>query len=115
MIFIIAASECIMYMVMALCVIRLRYKEPDTKRDFKIKGGITIPIVVIIIYGIVGGFILFGPVKPQDVLDQRIALFFILGLLVINSLYVFLVWPRLRAKYQKIAAARKPRRRRPGG
>ncbi len=112
MIFIIAASECLMYMVMALCVIRLRYKEPDTQRDFKIKGGIIIPIFVIIIYGIVGGFILFGPVKPQDVIDQRIALFFILGLFVINSLYVFTVWPRLRAKYQKIAEARKPRRRR---
>lgn len=114
MIFIIAAVECMMYMVMALCVIRLRYKEPDTQRDFKIKGGIVIPIFVIIIYGIVGGFILFGPVKPQDVLDQRIALFFILGLLVINSLYVFMIWPRLRAKYQKIADARKPRRRRKG-
>jgi amino acid transporter len=112
MIFIIAAAECLMYMVMALSVIRLRYKEPDVERGFRIRGGITIPVVVIVIYGIVAGFILFGPVKPQDVLDQRIALFFIIGLIVINAIYVFALWPRLRAKYQRMAEQRKPRRRR---
>ena len=112
MIFVIAAAECMIYVVMALSVIRLRFKEPETERNFKIKGGLTIPIIVIIIYSIVGGFILFGPVKPQDVLDQRIALFFLLGVFVLNTLYVFTIWPRLRAKYQKIADARKPRRRR---
>jgi amino acid transporter len=112
MLFIIAAAECMMYMVMALSVIRLRYKEPDTERSFRIRGGIIIPVVVIVVYGIVVGFILLGPVKPQDVLDQRIALFFILGLVVINTLYVFTVWPRLRAKYQRMAEQRRPRRRR---
>ncbi|MFZ0450378.1 MAG: APC family permease [Desulfatiglandaceae bacterium] len=112
MILIIAATECMIYMVMALSVIRLRYKEPDTKRGFRIKGGITIPIVVILVYGIVAGSILFGPVKPQDELDQHIALFFILGLAILNTLYVYTILPRLRAKYQKLAEARKPRRRR---
>lgn len=112
MILIIAATECMIYMVMALAVIRLRYKERDTRRGFRIKGGITIPVVVILVYGIVAGSILFGPVKPQDELDQRIALFFILGLAVMNTFYVYTLWPRLRAKYQKLAEARKPRRRR---
>jgi len=113
MIFVIAAAECMIYVVMALSVIRLRFKEPDTERSFKIKGGLTIPIIVIIIYSIVGSFILFvPPVKPQDLLDQRIALFFLLAVFVLNTLYVFTIWPMLRAKYQKIADARKPRRRR---
>ena len=112
MIMIIAATECLIYMVMAFSVIRLRRKMPETERGFRIKGGIIMPIVVIIAYGIVAGFILFGPVKPQDVIDQKIALFFILGIIILSSLYVFFVWPRLRAKYQKIADARKPRRRR---
>ncbi len=112
MIFIIASAECIMYMVMALSVIRLRYKEPDTERSFRIRGGLVIPILVIIVYGIVAGFILFGPVKPQDELDQRIALFFIVGLTVLNTLYVYTLWPRLRAKYQRMAEERQPRRRR---
>jgi len=112
MIMIIAATECLIYMVMAFSVIRLRQKMPETQRGFRIKGGIIMPIVVIIAYGIVAGFILFGPVKPQDVIDQKIALFFILGIIILSSLYVFFVWPRLRAKYQKIADARMPRRRR---
>ena len=112
MILIIAATECMIYMVMAISVIRLRYKKPDTERGFRIRGGITIPIIVVVIYGIVAGFILFGPVKPQDVMDQKIARFYILGVAVLSNLYVFTVWPRLRAKYQKIADARKPRRRR---
>lgn len=113
MILVIAATECMIYMVMAICVIRLRKKEPDTQRSFKIKGGNTLPVIVIVIYGIVAGFILFGPVKPQDVVDQRIALGFITGIIALNAIYVYGVWPRLRAKYQKIADARKPRRRRP--
>ncbi|MFO7557349.1 MAG: APC family permease [Desulfobacterales bacterium] len=112
MILVIAATECMIYMVMAVCVIRLRKLQPDTERSFKIKGGNIIPIIVIVIYGIVGGFILFGPVKPQDVVDQQIAKGFIAGLILLNCIYVYGVWPRLRAKYQKIAEARTPRRRR---
>jgi len=112
MILIIAAAECMIYMVMALCVIRLRKKQPDAERSFKIKGGITIPVIVIFVYGVVAGSILFGPVKPEDRLDQKIALFFIVGLAVLNTIYVYTIWPKLRAKYQKMAEARKPRRRR---
>ncbi len=113
MIFTIVAVECMMYVIMALSVIRLRFKDPDRERSFKIKGGIVFPIIVIIIYGIVGCFILFGPVNTaEDLLEQRIALYFIIGLIIFNTIYAFLVWPRLRAKYQKIADARVPRRRR---
>ncbi|MBW2364620.1 MAG: APC family permease [Deltaproteobacteria bacterium] len=112
MIMIIAATECIIYMVMAFSVIKLRRKMPETDRGFRIKGGIIVPIIVIITYGIVVGFILFGPVKPQDVTDQKLALIYITSITILSSLYVFFVWPRLRAKYQKIADARMPRRRR---
>jgi len=112
MILVIAATECMIYMVMAMSVIRLRFKNPDAERDFKIKGGITIPIIVIIIYGIVAGFILFGPMQPEDVQDQRIALGFIVGVLILNAAYVFFLVPRIRAKYEKLAAQRIPRRRR---
>lgn len=112
MIFVIAATECMIYVIMAAAVIRLRRKQPDTERPFRIPGGILIPVLVIVIYSVVAFFILFGPVKPQDLLDQRIALGFILGLAVLCTVYVTTIWPRLRAKYQKQAAARKPRRRR---
>ncbi len=112
MLFIIAAAECIIYVAMALCVIRLRILEPQTPRGFKIKGGYTVPILVILIYGIVAGAVLFGPVKPEDVTEQRIALGYILALFFLTTAYAYLVWPRMRKKYQKIAQERKPRRRR---
>jgi amino acid transporter len=100
------------YIVIALCVIRLRRTEPDRERGFKIKGGIFFPLIVILVYGVVGGFILFGPVKPQDEIDQKIALFFISGLLVLAIFYVYTVLPGMREKYRKISEARTPRRRR---
>jgi amino acid transporter len=112
MILIIAAAECMIYIVIALCVIKLRYADPGRERGFKIKGGIILPIIVILVYGVVGGFVLFGPVKPQDLMDQKIALFFILGLLVLATFYVLAVLPGMREKYRKIAEARTPRRRR---
>lgn len=112
MILIIAAAECMIYIVIALCVIRLRRTEPDRERGFKIKGGIFFPLIVILVYGVVGGFILFGPVKPQDEIDQKIALFFISGLLVLAIFYVYAVLPGMREKYRKISEARTPRRRR---
>ena len=112
MLFIIAAAECLMYAVMAMCVIRLRAREPEKERSFRIKGGPVMPALVIVIYTVVAGFILFGPVKPEDVIEQKICLFFLIGLMALNTLYAYIVWPRLRAKYQKMAEARKPRRRR---
>jgi amino acid transporter len=112
MLFVIAAAECMIYVVMALCVIRLRRLEPQTERGFRIKGGFVVPVIVIIIYGMLAGIILFGPVKSEDVVEQRICLFFIAGLFLLNILYAYTVWPRLRSKYQRMADARKPRRRR---
>ena len=112
MILIISVAECMIYVIMALCVLRLRQKEPDAERSFRIRGGPLVPILVIIIYGVVGGFILFGPVKPDDRIEQRICQIFLAGLFVLNTLYAYTLWPRLRAKYQKMAQARTPRRRR---
>jgi len=50
--------------------------------------------------------------QPEDVMDQRIALGFIVAVLIINAGYVFFLLPRIRAKYERLAAQRTPRRRR---
>jgi amino acid transporter len=112
MLLIIAAVECMIYVVMALCVIRLRRREPQTERAFRLPGGYAVPIVVIVVYGVLAGMILFGPVKPEDLIQQRIALGYIALLFAANIFYAYAVWPRLRAKYQKLAEARTPRRKR---
>ena len=112
MLLIIATVECMIYVVMALCVIRLRRKEPDKERGFRIRGGMTIPVIVILVYGILAGVILFGPVRPDDIVEQRVCRIFIVALFLVNIIYTYTIWPRLRAHYEKMAAARKPRRRR---
>jgi len=45
-----AALECFIYVVAAVCVIRLRKKYPEKKRSFKIPLGHTIPIIVIVVF-----------------------------------------------------------------
>jgi amino acid transporter len=45
-----AALECFIYVVAAVCVIKLRKKYPEKKRSFKIPLGHTIPIIVIVVF-----------------------------------------------------------------
>jgi len=45
-----AALECFIYVVAAVCVIKLRKKYPEKKRSFKIPLGYTIPIIVIVVF-----------------------------------------------------------------
>ena len=45
-----AALECFIYVVMALCVIRLRRKFPDRERSFQAPGGYLIPALTVVIF-----------------------------------------------------------------
>jgi amino acid transporter len=45
-----AALECFIYVVVAVCVIRLRKKYPEKERSFKIPMGYTVPIIVILVF-----------------------------------------------------------------
>jgi amino acid transporter len=45
-----AALECFIYVVAAVCVIRLRKKYPEKERSFKIPMGYTVPVIVIIVF-----------------------------------------------------------------
>ena len=45
-----AALECFIYVVAAVCVIRLRKKYPEKERSFKIPIGYTVPVIVIIVF-----------------------------------------------------------------
>jgi len=47
-----AALECFIYVVVALCVLRLRKKFPDKERTFKVPFGKLIPVLVIFIFSL---------------------------------------------------------------
>jgi amino acid transporter len=100
-----AAIEVIIYTVMALSVIRLRFTMRDTKRPYRIPGGLIIPIISVVFF-----LILLVGIYTEDIS----VLFIMAGVFIVCLIYTLLVPPRLRSAYEKRMAQRVPRRRRPG-
>ncbi len=110
-----AALECIIYVVMALCVIRLRKKHPDKERSFKIPFGKIIPILTIVIFAGLAIGIFTDVTKDYmgNVLFSNywVALFMV-AFAIFTTLYTLLVVPVFKKKAAERAKTRK--RRRPG-
>ncbi len=101
-----AAIEVIIYTVMALSVIKLRFSLKDARRPYRVPGGLVIPIVAIVFF-----LILLVGIYSEDIT----VLFIMAGVFIVCLLYTLVVPPRLRAAYEKRMSERVPRRRRPGG
>jgi amino acid transporter len=98
-----AAIEVIIYLVMALAVIRLRTKLPDNTRPYRVPGGVIIPVIAVLFF-----LVLLVGIYIQDIM----VLYIMIGVLLVCLLYTLLVVPRLRAAHEKRLASRQPRRRR---
>jgi len=110
-----AALECFIYIVAAVCVIKLRKKYPEKERSFKIPLGHTIPIIVIIVFtGLMIG--IFTDVS-RDYLGRELFKNYwvavVMGaFMLLMVLYTFLVVPVFK---KRAAEKEKTRvRRRPG-
>lgn len=113
LIFLGAAVECMIYVVMAASLLRLRRTQPDAVRPFKAPGGRVLPIVVMVVYGLL--FLLIfvpDPAHPEDIPAQIAALVTIAAVALLTAGYVIGVMPRMRARYEAQSRARQ--RRRPG-
>ncbi|MFZ5823533.1 MAG: APC family permease [Bacillota bacterium] len=112
-IFLGAAIECMIFVLMAASVIRLRKIMPEAVREFRVPGGHLVPWVVVVLYSLL--FVLVfvpNPDHPADGPAQLGALAALaLSALVIGA-YVQWVVPKLRARLAQAQGAR--RRRRPG-
>ena len=102
-----AVLEALIYTIAGICVIRLRGRQPNAERSFRISGGLLFPILTVIVFGLLGILASLG--IGSNVLPG-LPLIVTLVLMAISSLYVFLVIPRLRAA---AAARQATRRRRP--
>lgn len=104
-----AVLEALIYTVAAICVLQLRRRKPNAERSFRIKGGMTVPILTIIIFGSLG--ILASLAIGTPGIMPGTPLLIVLVIFILSALYVFLGVPRIRAA----AAARRPTtsRRRP--
>ncbi|HVB62982.1 MAG TPA: APC family permease [Ktedonobacteraceae bacterium] len=105
-----AVLEGLIYTIAGLCVIRLRRRQPDAARSFRIAGGLIIPVATIVIFGILA--ILASLITGSSGLMTGTPLIVTLVIFALSTLYVYLGVPRIRAA----AAARRAttRRRRPG-
>ena len=89
-------------------MIRLRKRQPDAPRVFRIRGGLIFPILTVIIFGLLAILASLGVGSPDVI--PGLPLGITLVLIGISALYVFLVIPKLRAA---AAARQATRRRRP--
>jgi amino acid transporter len=102
-----AVLEAVIYTIAGLCVIRLRRRQPNAERAFRIRGGLLFPILTVIVFGLLALLASLG--IGSNVLPG-LPLGITLVLTGISALYVFLVIPKLRAA---AAARQATRRRRP--
>jgi amino acid transporter len=110
-----AALECFIYVVMAVCVIRLRRKLPDNPRDFKIPLGYVIPIITIVVFSalLLGIFVDVSKDYAGNILFHNYWVAVVMaGFFVLCTLYTLLVVPIFKKKAAERAATRV--RRRPG-
>lgn len=103
-----AVLEALIYTIAGLCVLRLRRKQPGAPRPFRIRGGWTIPILTIVIFGVLA---ILASLGSGSNVPFGLPLIVTVALFIASTLYVFLGIPRIRAN----AAARRAatRRRRP--
>lgn len=110
-----AALECFIYVVIALCVLRLRKIFPDKERSFLIPFGKTIPVITVIVFGglMIGIFADSTKDYAGKVLFENF--WVALAMAAFAALcvaYALLIVPKLKAAALKRVSSR--RKRRPG-
>jgi len=112
-IFLGAAIECMIFVMMAASVIRLRRTMPQAAREFRVPGGQLLPWVVVVLYGLLFVLVFIpNPDQQADIPAQLGALGALLGSALLVSGYVLWGVPKLRARLAAAEGTR--RRRRPG-
>jgi amino acid transporter len=108
-----AALECFIYVVAAVCVIKLRKKYPDKERAFKIPLGYTIPIIVIVVFtGLMIG--IFADVSRDYLGRELFQNYWVAvvmgGFFILMILYTLIVVPIFKKKAEEKAKTRVKRR-----
>ena len=108
-----AALECFIYVVAAVCVIKLRKKYPEKERSFKIPLGYTIPIIVIVVFtGLMIG--IFTDVSRDYMGRELFKNYWVAvvmgGCFLFMILYTLIVVPIFKKKAEEKAKTRVKRR-----
>jgi amino acid transporter len=102
-----AALEAMIYAVAAFCTLRLRRREPDRPRPFRVRGARLLGVVGLVLFG---GLAVVASLSVDNRLDP-VPLIVIAVAAALSSFYVLRIMPRVQAA----EAARRPAtpRRRP--
>ena len=108
-----AVLEALIYTIAGLCVIRLRRKQPEAARVFRIRGGLLFPILTVIIFGLLG---IVASLGIGSTVFPGLPLIITIAVMGLSTLYVFLVIPKLRAaaRIRQATRKRRPQREVPG-
>lgn len=98
-----AFAECLIYVIMAASLIRLRKTQPEHPRPFRVKT-LAIPGLVAVFFVALGLGLLAD--SPEAAIAMVVMTLFIAG-------YVKWIVPALKAKAAAVASSKEPRRRRP--
>ena len=108
-----AALECIIYVVMALCVVRLRKRFPDRERDFRVPFGNILPAVCVVVFlGLLAGIFMdvsrdySGRVLFHNYWVAVVMVVFAMA----TTAYTLLVVPVLKRRAAERSSQRKKRR-----
>lgn len=111
-IFLGAAVESMIFVIMSLSVVALRRRDPGKPRPFRVPFGVVIPVVVAMVYGALFFLVFFpDPGHLEDWATQKAAAIVLASTAIIVAGYVIYVVPWIRARY---AAKQVKRRRTPG-
>ncbi|HEV2582052.1 MAG TPA: amino acid permease, partial [Ktedonobacteraceae bacterium] len=102
-----AVLEALIYTIAGLCVLRLRRKQPDAPRAFRIWGGWTIPVLTIVVFGVLA---ILASLGSGSNVFLGLPLIVTIAIFIASALYVYLVIPRIRAEAQARRATVKRRR-----
>jgi amino acid transporter len=108
-----AALECFIYVVAAVCVIRLRKKYPEKERSFKIPMGYTVPVIVIIVFTglLLGIFFDVSRDYAGNELFKNYWVAVVMGaFFLLLTFYAFFVVPMLKQKAEERSKTRVKRR-----
>ena len=108
-----AALECFIYVVAAVCVLRLRRKFPEKERSFKVPLGDTIPVVTIVVFTglMIGMFSDATRDYEGRVLFQNYWVAVVMaGFFLCTTAYTLTVVPIFKKKAEERAKARVKRR-----
>lgn len=108
-----AALECFIYVVMAICVLRLRKKHPEMPRDFRVPLGPVIPVITAVVFlGLMLG--IFMDVSRDYAGRVLFANYWVAvvmaGFFLLCTLYTLTVVPVFKKKAAERSQARQKRR-----